>query len=477
MLLVCTAIIFSCHVPPSAAAMVDVDAATVTAHPVNPGARTRVTITFTITRTLEINDSITFEVSNTLGVPRTIDSSHIYISGMGTTTRTGPDNTGPFARLSAPSQSVIVLANRSEHRHRIVVDISDMSVGSGKQDGLSAGKVIVSFIQDAGITNRTEGGKDEWFVYTTAEPDLAAIPQENVYEVPFTVDLSENHVHRGEKITATGRGIERRTTVTFWRDSDNDGRLDSGEAVLCSAIATSKDIGKCAFTVAAPPFQGGVGSPGGVNYVNAVDGHGHSASVHVPLIHLEPFIDISPDTGGIGDPVHVHLADLDPGDRVSSIQLAGRWLCDDAYDGNYDGTPDLPCGRFIHEDQRHDHAGDMGALNFTLFIPGRSLDGNAVSIGFQELQVFIASQARDIHDKELDAILHLTPGEIITPSAIVLSNQRITVSGSGFTPSSGRKGVPPPSSDPPTGISPTVARMMGQPPPVTPTGAGSTSDM
>ena len=174
MLLVCTAIIFSWHVPPSAAAMVDVDAATVTAHPVNPGARTRVTITFTITRTLEINDSITFEVSNTLGVPRTIDSSHIYISGMGTTTRTGPDNTGPFARLSAPSQSVIVLANRSEHRHRIVVDISDMSVGSGKQDGLSAGKVIVSFIQDAGITNRTEGGKDEWFVYTTAEPDLAA---------------------------------------------------------------------------------------------------------------------------------------------------------------------------------------------------------------------------------------------------------------------------------------------------------------
>ena len=430
--------LFPFFAPPSAtiAGMVGVEDATVSAVSVTPGARTQLTIRFTTTRELEISNSITFEVSDTLGVPRAIDPNHVSISGRGTASRTGPGSAGPFAQLSAPPGSVVVRDNPAESRHEITLEIPDMSIDDtvGDQDGLAAGEVIVIFRRSAGITNRTEGGKDEWFLYTTAEPDLAAIPQENVYEVPFTVELSEYHVHRGEKITVTGRGFERDTTVTFWRDSDEDGSIDSEEAVLCTMTASSKYVGKCAFTVTVPPFQGGLGIPGDFNYINALDGLGQSGSVDLPLVHLEPLLAITPDKVPLGDHVHVHLSDLDPGDQVSRIQLAGQLLCDSAFDGNYDGTPDLPCEAFVDED--HAHANAIGSLNFTFSIPARSLGGNPIFTGLQVMQVFLTAQDRSVHGKEVEAVLHVTPGHLTTSGTTVLPNQRIIVSGSGFTKSS-----------------------------------------
>ena len=37
--------------------------------------------------------------------------------------------------------------------------------------GLAPGEVTVTFRQGAGLTNRTEGGSDDWFVNTSEEPD------------------------------------------------------------------------------------------------------------------------------------------------------------------------------------------------------------------------------------------------------------------------------------------------------------------
>ena len=75
--------------------------------------------------------------------------------------------------------------------------------------------------------------------------------------------------------------------MTFWRDSDNDGQIESGEAVLCSETVTAKDVGECVFTVTVPPFQGGLGPPGDLNYINALDGRGQTASMELPMFHLD----------------------------------------------------------------------------------------------------------------------------------------------------------------------------------------------
>ena len=70
------------------------------------------------------------------------------------------------------------------------------------------------------------------------------------------VELSECHAFQGDRITLAGRRFEGGTTDNFWRDADGDGETDPGEAVLCSVIATSRDIGKSTITVAVPPFSG-----------------------------------------------------------------------------------------------------------------------------------------------------------------------------------------------------------------------------
>ena len=427
--------------PWPAEAEVEVAAAAVSAHPPDPGAPARLTVTFTTTQVLEAGDSITLEVSDTLTVPRTIPTGDVSIQGFGTASRGGPDNTGAPLRLHAEPGSIRVGANKPRERHRITLEVPDMSGDDreGHVDGLSPGPVTINFWQGAGIVNRTAAGRDDWFIATTAEPDLVRIPPERVYEVPVLVEISEYHAFRGDRIALTGLGYEEGTTVNFWRDSDGDGELDSGEAVLCSVTATSKNIAACTFTLTIPPFSGGAGVPGDWNYINAVDGHGHFSTVDVPRLHVEPHLVVTLDEGGIGDPIHAVVSELDQGDRLSRIELARHPLCDESHDGDGDGTPDLPCRRFVESDRTE--AGTGRTVAFTFRIPSRYLDGSPVSTGIQELRVIMRPWDEHGHDKELEVNIHVTPGELrIIPQGPVLPNQRIIVSGSGFHTSSGHDG-------------------------------------
>lgn len=122
---------------------VNAGSASVTAHPEDPGAPARVTVVFTTTGVLEPYDSITLEMSDTLGVPKTIQADDVVIFGTATITRTGPDGTGPLARVSASPKSVTVGANRTEDRHRITLEVPDMIAcdTTGNRDGLSPGQV------------------------------------------------------------------------------------------------------------------------------------------------------------------------------------------------------------------------------------------------------------------------------------------------------------------------------------------------
>ena len=191
----------------------------------------------------------------------------------------------------------------------------------------------MTFRQGAGITNRTEGGSDDWFVKTSAEGGRAEIG--NVYSVPWTISLSSYGDSRGEEITVIGKGFKNGTTTKFWRDEDRSGTINTDsdgvlETVLCDAIADGNDIATCDFTLSNPPFDPGTAG----NYVNAVDGRNKKAGetiyeddgttvkstryAELKQIELEPSMSVSPNQGGHGDSINVQPPGL-PTRRQSHV--------------------------------------------------------------------------------------------------------------------------------------------------------------
>ena len=404
----------------------------VTARPEDPGAATQISIKFDNPSFLAIDGSITFEVQDDLQVPSTIAANTVSIAGTGA--ETASDNGSP--QVAAPS-SVIVEYNAPDERHEITLTIADMSTGSGDaeatDDGLAAGSVTVTFRQSAGIMNRTEGssfegnrGADDWWVYTSEAPDPVRIHDEGpVYDVPFLLELSSYADSRGEDITVTGKGFKNSTTVRFWRDEDKDGVVDLAEVTLCSATASSADIAECSFTLSNPPFVGGTDG----NYINAIDGRDQKATQNddymLPVVELEPSMSVNPTAGSPGDNVNVQLYDFTNGDMVSKIDFGRSFpVCDSTDDP--DNTRDCDASPF-----NFGVVGDDGGLSFSFEIP------NGITPGIQQMRVF-AGPASDPEARDVDDNFTVGLGQLQVSSADVLPNQRISITGSGFTTSRGQ---------------------------------------
>ena len=314
----------------------------VAALPMDPGAATQITAKFPITMGLELDESIVFEVSDDLGVPGSIVAGNVSVSD---------------GKNTASPRSVVVETNNPDERFKITVFIGDMSDLDGTQT-LNHGDITVTFRQEAGITNRTEGGSDDWYVWTSKENPLPGLPAreemdddpattdvdesldeanasqfrpETVYTVPRLVELSSYADSRGEEITVIGKGFKNGTTVRFWRDADQDGEVDTNEVTLCSAVATGDDIAECGFALSSPPFMGGKDG----NYVNATDGRSQEAAMPLPQIELEPSMSVSPENGSPGDSINVQLYDFTPNGDVDRIQFARSVdVCNDATTNN-----------------------------------------------------------------------------------------------------------------------------------------------
>ena len=244
--------------------------------------------------------------------------------------------------------------------------------------------------------------------------------------MPFLVELSSYKDGRGEEITAFAYGFKNGTTVRFWRDQDGDGAIDTNESELCDATASGDDIAECTFTLANPPFVGGHGSMGasrGVNYINAVDGRGNTGTPsRLHMLELEPSITITPKQGAPGDSINVQVLDLEEGDQVNLIRFARRdRLCDGVQS----------CTNFF--DSGTNLAGANGVLSFSFEIPS-SVGGMAISPGIQDLRV------DTVRDKDANTNIDIATGELQLSSTIVLPNQRVSISASGFTKSSNNAG-------------------------------------
>ena len=392
----------------------------VNARPKDPGDIAQITVKFETSMFLAIDESITLEVSDDLGVPGRISASDVSISGMGA--ESGAENADKNPESASP-HSVIVETDPAAERYSITLNIGNMddSVDRRTDKGLAAGPVTVVFRQGAGLTNRTEGGSDDWFVKTSQEDLLDSLPMTDdhdegqiptVYTVPHTISLSSYADSRGEEITVIGKGFKNDTTTRFWRDANGDGTRDTDETVLCEANANSDDVATCKFTLSNPPFAPETMG----NYINAEDGHGFTATMPLKVIELEPSLSVNPSNGNPGDSINVQLHDFQTGATVTRIEFARSVdVCDS--DAATIAIP--PCQSIGAAGQ----VSSNGSLSFSFEIP------NSVSPGIQDLRVHTSSGNDNI-------TFTVGSGELELSTTNVLPNQRISVSGRGFTKSS-----------------------------------------
>ena len=399
----------------------------VNARPVDPGEPAQITLKFMNPTDLDIDQFITFVVEDDMGVPSTINPNTVSITGMGTSAGSGSQ--------TAPPNGVIVEEDTDAETYEITVFIGDMSTAADEatEDGLAAGAATVVFRQNAGFTNRTEGGTDDWSFFTATTGSSSSTTEIGSYTVPFLVELSSYKDGRGEEIVAFAYGFKNGTTVRFWRDQNGDGVIDTNEPDLCNATASGDDIAECSFTLANPPFVGGHGrmdTARGVNYINAVDGRGNTGTKsRLHMLELEPSITITPKQGAPGDSINVQVLDLEENDRIAWIRLARRdALCGSGGETSADANN---CAGFF--DTGSNSAGANGVLSFSFEIPS-SVDGRAISPGIQDLRV------DTVGGKDANTNIAIATGELQLSSTDVLPNQRVSISASGFTKSSNNMG-------------------------------------
>ena len=423
-------------------------AATVEATPRSPAATARIEVKFTTQEALGFRDSIVMVLDEDVGVPPFIPPPAVRVRA---TQLVGVDGGGI-------GTAVVEMEDQDDPRRDTTLTIYPVIGGRGANappQFISAGATVtVIFTRQAGLSNPTEGGAFPWKVSTTKDPAVkaAAHPEEKVRQafgepktltetadlvtgllVDREVQLSHEGVRRGDEVTVIGRGYKNGTTLTFWRDANFDGRRDSGENELCRVEVGGNDIGTCSFLVSNPPFVSAFGDcaltrPAGVdgkpagtdcNFVNGVDGLNQPSTLvrEMDAANVEEADQVLELEGGVlvgpgiapGRTIQVQLTDFPPGE-LTAVDIGG--------------VP-VDLGDLSYKDRR---VPASGSLHFSLDLP------NEARLGRQSLRVVVTRQD---DGKEFEARATVGVGSSallrVTPEQAVLPNQRISVSGIGFS--------------------------------------------
>ena len=355
----------------------------------------------------------------------------------------------------------VELDNQDDPRRDTTLTIYPAIRGSGSdaspQPIPPGAEVTVIFTKQAGLSNPTEGGTYSWRVSTTKDPtpQPAAHPEAEVRQafgeaeeaaapdlitgllVDWEVQLSHEGVRRGDEVTVIGRGYKNGTTLTFWRDANFDGRRDSGENELCRVEVGGNDIGTCSFLVSNPPFVAGFGEcalkkaaegAADCNFVNGVDGlnqpstlvrdteiieieEANSVEEAAQVLELEGGVLVGPGISP-GRTIQVQLTDFPPGE-LTAVDIGG--------------VP-VDLGDLSYKDRR---VPASGSLHFSLDLP------NEARLGRQSLRVVVTREDNEDNWEEFEARATVGVGSSallrVTPEQEVLPNQRISVSGIGFS--------------------------------------------
>ena len=253
-------------------------------NPVDPGAATRLQVSFTVGAAGQLvsgTGEVVITLDDDFQVPVTLDRNQITIST--TEVSNSSDGCDPAVSVcaasdaAAPQSVTLELVGSENDEPQITLLVPDMIAGTnnpaiGSQGIASGSTVTVVFQQSAGIKNSTEAGTRSVKVRTTGTGDTADFSLPGV-AVPMRVQMSSNGDPRNESMDLIALGVEGGTNVTFWLDLNGDGHrpnepgflVQPGEQDLCAVVAASSDIATCSFNISNPPFVPG-------NFANILSG-------------------------------------------------------------------------------------------------------------------------------------------------------------------------------------------------------------
>ena len=428
----------------------------------DPGKNTRYTLEFELkgsTNTL-IHDLI-IELPD-YGVPSAMSTSAVTI--------TAGDFTFTPEDVNVDGEEVFISMGDLTENTGMGEAVYNLGPDAPMDEGV-ASKMTVVFRQSAGISNPTAAGTffakkitfgDNEIEYNEDEEMPATLEQ----KVPRVVSLDSGDGGLGTVVTASGKGFRKATSLIVFidkpshQDDDDDpdtdekdddgvsgtdvmvrGTLDLGEDVLCTAdVISSSSIGTCEFTVTHPTFDGGI------NYINAVDGRNgyiskptgvdedktsaeramddlidgdpdNDKTYKLAEFDLTASLSASPAGGSPGEIIQVQVVDF-PRGAIRVVEIGRQPYCGGL---SPDGTNDT-CSGVVDS---------QGSTNFQIEIP------NWVKGGIQELRV-TGQKENPTDDGYVKASTNVTlvgPQINVTPGT-VLANQRISLVGTGFSPSS-----------------------------------------
>ena len=366
----------------------------------DPGDNTRYTFEFNADMPYTPGiDDIELEFNEDFSVPSSIAESSVNIQ-----VGTGGNVTHPV--------SVLV------DGETITLELGDLTDEDDNDLGMipTNTPVTVVFRPSAGISNPTEGGKYDEIkaqgVDLASDTSDMADGADNRFEVIIKISLDEDEGGRGDTITVTGKGFKNGTTVTFMRMASEKDRMFANADPLCAANADGNDIAKCEFTVTSPLFQ-----PGD-NYINGVDGRSNPGTKS-KAFKLEASISANPASGAPGDSIQIQLNDFNQG-SVTGVLIARRYICE------MDGEANMlarQCPTGYSKWTPNEAIPMNGELTFRVVIP------NDAPRGVQDLRV----ESTGGND---GTNITIAGPRVTSNPATVIANQRLSLTGSGFTSNS-----------------------------------------
>ena len=396
-----------------------------------------------------LSGRIVMELHEDIRVPRSIPPNGVRVHY-----RTS-DNSGVGSGYAAN----VALANQNDPTRPTVIDIVHAIQVNDNLVAIPAGsEVTVNFTRDARISNPTEGGAFSWKVgsgnagVTLADanhPDAAvrrafasASASEDNADVGLLVDreiqLSHEEAGRGQSITVIARGYKNGRTLTVWRDANFNGSLDTDEVELCNALVEGNDIAYCQFTLSVPPFAPGLGACGdqngsgqvvsvilNCNFINASDASSGSSILvrqspngqEIPVREADQVLDLvgtlKTATGPSGG-IELEVVDF-PAGVISAVTIGG-----------------LPA------DVGQLEVGDTGRLFFIVPVP------NGLPLGRHYLRVVVDRTDGACLPEPDPCFYKESVVDVSQPLTMVrafplevVANQRISLSGVGFSDAGG----------------------------------------
>ena len=392
--------------------------------PDTPGATATYTMSFRNHEEMVAqSDQIYVKFAFTIGVPSTIEKERITISASGG----GISNPvfDPLITASDRGEPIIVLTIGDTDPTTVAVDnliaypeplnvaATDIPAG-GTTTNTNSGHVL-QFSKLAGITNSNHASNSPTFgtTYVLMSDDGTTYGDPRAFTVQRWLQLSSTSAAKGKVITLTGKAYEDGGTATIWLDDNLDGVIDTDETVLGTSDA---NIAGGSFTAS---FTVGDSFIVGANYLNAIDGTGTSAKAPYlaasPRVGAQEFtkrgsISVSPTTASRGETISITLDDFG-----ASTTARGE-VTEVTFGGVNAVLPTDGTAVYVNSDGF-----------FSIAVPSNT------PLGTQQVRLTSASTSGGKPEGPRTSTITIIGGFAISASpATAVSNQTITVSGSGF---------------------------------------------